>query len=86
MVANLDPTLAAHAEAITEKVLHHPLISDSTFSGFTHCLTGRWKLANAVRKDELVKILRLLAKPPAGGAATRRAQDDRRRRVGDCPF
>src|SRR5258708_26504775 len=69
LLANVDPKLAEHAEAIAEKALHHPLISDSTFSGFTHGLTGRWKLANAIRKEELVKILRLLAKQPSDGAA-----------------
>jgi hypothetical protein len=70
LLANVDPKLAEYAEVIAERALQHPLISDSTFSGFAHGLTGRWKLANAIRKEELVKILRLLAKPPADGAAT----------------
>lgn len=69
LVANLDPALAAHAEAITEKVLHHPLISDSTLSRFKLGLVRRWQLASAIRKEELVKILRLLAQPPATEAA-----------------
>ena len=69
LLANVDPKLAKHAEAIAEKALHHPLISDSTFSGLKTGLAGRWKLANAIRKEELVKILRLLAKPPVGGPA-----------------
>jgi len=69
LLANVDPKLAEHAEAIAEKALHHPLISDSTVSGMKSGLAGRWKLASAIRKEELVRILRLLAKPPADGAA-----------------
>jgi hypothetical protein len=33
LVENLDSSLAKHAPIIAEKVLHHPLISDSTLSG-----------------------------------------------------
>jgi hypothetical protein len=69
LLANVDPKLAEHAETIAEKVLRHPLISDSTFSGMKSGLAGRWRLANAIQKEELVKILRLLAKPHADGAA-----------------
>ncbi len=70
LLKNIDPDLAPHARAIAEQVLHHPLISDSTFSGFGNRLLARWKLANAVRKDELVQILRLLAeRAPASAAA-----------------
>src|SRR5438132_6340124 len=42
LLANVDPKLARHAEAIAEKVLHHPLISDSTLSRFKLGLVRRW--------------------------------------------
>ena len=70
LLANLDPKLAPHAGDIAENVLHHPLISDSTLSRMKLGLVGRWKLANAIRKEELVKILRFLANQPADGAAS----------------
>ncbi len=63
LLVNVDPTLEAHAATIAEKILHHPLISDSTLSDRTHDIFGRWKLASAIRKDELLEIVRILAKP-----------------------
>jgi len=55
---SIDPRLAAHAEAI----LRDPLLSDSAFSKFKErpvigWLLKRWKLASAVRPDELVRAL-----------------------------
>jgi hypothetical protein len=70
LLANMDPSLQAHAEEISKQVLHHPLISDSTFSKFGSRLFSRWKLANAIRKDELVEILKLLVKQPPGSSPT----------------
>jgi len=64
LLQNTDPRLKPHARDIAEQVLHHPLISDSTFSGFERKFLARWKLANGVRKGELVEILRLLAERP----------------------
>src|SRR5437660_6672964 len=58
LLANADPQLATHAEMIAQKVLHHPLISDSTFSEVLPRLLSRWRLASAIRKDELLAILR----------------------------
>jgi hypothetical protein len=69
LLVQLDPSLAAHARTITEKILHHPLISDSAFSGSSHGLTRRWKLASSIREDELVEILRMLARPTADATA-----------------
>jgi hypothetical protein len=60
LLKELDPNLEAHARAIAEKVLHHPLISDSTLSKFGGWINRRWRLASTVRKDELIKILRIL--------------------------
>jgi hypothetical protein len=57
------------ANAIAESVLHHCLISDSTFSKFTpewnwlKKSIARWKLATAIRKDELTGILNRIATP-----------------------
>ena len=80
LLREIDPKLAErsenreHARTIAERVLHHKLVSDSTISGLPLPLTGRWRLANAIRKEELVRILHMLAPEPApnestGGAA-----------------
>jgi hypothetical protein len=66
LLAHADPELAKHAKAIAEKVLHHPLISDSTFSKASGLLS-RWRLASAIRKEELVEILRCFAQPSRPG-------------------
>lgn len=66
LLANLDPSLKQHAKTISEKVLQHPLISDSAFSRFNNILLNRWRLASAIRQDELMHILQLLAN---GGTA-----------------
>ena len=66
LLASIDPDLKEYATDISEHVLKHPLISDSAFSKFENVLFGRWRLASAIRKDELVAILRLLANPPPG--------------------
>src|ERR1700730_3160204 len=64
LLACLDPKLKDQARVISEKVLHHPLISDSAFSRFDCALFRRWRLASAIRKDELINILQLLADEP----------------------
>jgi hypothetical protein len=70
LLQHADPALAGHAREIADQVLHHPLISDSTMSGFETQLVKRWKLASVIRKDELITVLRTLASqatPPADG-------------------
>ncbi len=62
LLKELDPNLKAHAAMITREVLRHPLISDSTLSRFGSKLFNRWRLASVIRKDELIEILRLLAR------------------------
>ncbi len=69
LLTNVDPNLARHADVIAQKALQHPLISDSMFSGLNSTMAGRWRLANSIRKEELVQILRLLAKRPIGNPA-----------------
>ena len=49
-------------------MLHHPLISDSTFSGFKLRLLQRWRFASAIRRDQLIDILHMLAQPPLSDA------------------
>ncbi len=68
LLKELDPNLEAHAATISQEVLHHPLISDSTLSRFDVALVRRWKLASAISKDELIDILHKLAQPPAAQA------------------
>ncbi len=69
LLKELDPELRAYAPSISQAVLHHPLISDSTFSRFGARLLGRWKLASAIRKDELIGILHILAESPPAAAS-----------------
>jgi hypothetical protein len=69
LLAELDPVLAPHAEAISQRVLHHPLVSDSTLSTLRTRLAGRWRLASAIREDELIDILHRLVGDDATVAA-----------------
>jgi hypothetical protein len=69
LLTELDPNLKEHAATIAEKVLQQPLISDSMMSGANSEPFKRWKLASAIRKEELIAILGLLAQEaPAVGA------------------
>jgi hypothetical protein len=77
LLKELDPNLAAHAATITQEVLRHPLISDSTLSRFDLKLLNRWKLASTIRKDELIEILRMLAQPSQEGGSPDRAGAER---------
>jgi hypothetical protein len=65
LIKQIDPNLGAQAAAISQAVLHHPLISDSTLSRFDVGLIRRWKLASTVRKEELIEILHKLAEAPS---------------------
>jgi hypothetical protein len=65
LLKELDPNLEKHAKTIAGKVLHHPLVSDSTLSGAGAWAT-RWTLASAIRKDELLQILHALLPQPGG--------------------
>src|SRR5258708_8965730 len=59
--------LKAQANAVAEAVLTHPMASDSVFSKFQGAWAKRFRLATAIRSDELVNILNFLADhPPAG--------------------
>ena len=61
LLETLAPEAKANAGAIVERILRHPLISDSTFSRFKALpLVGGWKLASAIRKDELIAVLQNL--------------------------
>lgn len=68
LLRHADPKLAEHARTISEKVLQHPLISDSRFSGCKWGWLGRWRLASGIHRKELVEILHHLAKTPEPGA------------------
>jgi hypothetical protein len=79
LLRELDATgklTAPNAEKIASAVLSHPLISDSTafgrifgkFIGGESKWVGKWKLATAIRADELGAILAKLEKQPATNA------------------
>jgi len=75
LLREIDPKLVErgkfdYARTIAEHVLHHPFISDSAVSGLSSVLTRRWRLANCIRKEELVRILHLLAPEPAANQST----------------
>ena len=73
LLAHADPDLAPHARAVSEKVLHHALVSDSTMSTLGTAGMTRWRLATGIRQDELIAILHSLARqadaPPDGAPA-----------------
>src|SRR5690349_18832160 len=52
----------ADPKTVADRVLGHPLVSDSTFSKFISRFFNRWKLASAIRSEELTGILDLLSK------------------------
>jgi len=56
------PKALSNAEKIVDQILRHPLISDSAFSGITSRFPflGKWKLASAIRKQELIVVLQNL--------------------------
>lgn len=75
LLQQVDPRLAGDARRISEEVLRHPLISDSTMSRFhswplVSRLFGRWRTASAIKVGELLRILRKLAVDPQAGAPT----------------
>ena len=63
LLANVAPELSTHAKSISAKVLDHPLISDSVVSKTSTWLPKRCHLATALRKDELMDVLKLIAHP-----------------------
>jgi hypothetical protein len=52
LIQQTAPSLAAQARTISEEMLKHPLISDASTK-----LAGRWKLASAIKKEELLQVL-----------------------------
>jgi len=52
LIQQTAPSLAAQARTISEEMLKHPLISDTSTK-----LAGRWKLASAIKKEELLQVL-----------------------------
>ena len=52
LITQTAPTLAAQAKTISEAMLKHPLISDASTR-----LSGRWQLASAIKKEELLAVL-----------------------------
>jgi hypothetical protein len=74
LLKHADPGLADQARTISEKVLHHDLVSDSSLSKFESTLTSRWRLATGIRQDELIAVLRSLAASPATTAAGAQAE------------
>ncbi|MCC7175846.1 MAG: hypothetical protein IT159_11680 [Bryobacterales bacterium] len=73
LLGTLDEDLKLHAEGVAREVLTHPLVSDSTLSRFSGRLTRRWRLASAVRLEEFLSVLNVVApqldRPAAAAAA-----------------
>lgn len=57
MIHKIDPALDEDAKALVDKVLTHPVISDSTLSMSARWLPLYLKRASAIRADELLGIL-----------------------------
>jgi hypothetical protein len=60
LLETLDPTLGGDVENIANNVLIHKLASDSIFAHQSWAPT-RWKLASAIRPEELAKLLKLVS-------------------------
>lgn len=56
LLQTLDPNLAPHVDKIANDVLTHKLASDSAFV-HQKWAPNRWKLASAIRPDELTRLL-----------------------------
>jgi hypothetical protein len=72
--------LEMKCETLADKILRHPLISDSNFSRFEgwpgfKWLIGRFKLANGIRKEELINILGKLGVDDTAYAALKTHHD-----------
>ncbi len=69
LVRTIEPDAAQHTEDIIDKVLRHPLVSDSVFARFGHArgLTGRWARATAIRLEEFAGVLDLMSSVPEPG-------------------
>ena len=52
LIRQTAPTLAEKAKTISEGMLKHPLITDAST-----IVAGRWKLASAIKKEELLQVL-----------------------------
>jgi hypothetical protein len=52
LITQTAPSLVAQAGAISEEMLKHPLITDGSTK-----LSGRWKRATVIRKEELLQVL-----------------------------
>lgn len=67
MLKTLDPELKDHAKAIGAKILTNPTVSDSIFANFRKeqgivgRLIHRYKLANAIGPDALIRTMREIA-------------------------
>jgi hypothetical protein len=82
---NVSPASAPHATALSNRVLSHPLISDSMVHQSPLLrripgLAGRWRLASAIRQEELLGVLALIAAESdalrdAAGAVLAKADD-----------
>ncbi len=70
LLVTLDPSLTDQVETIANDVLTHKLASDSIFA-HQDWVPQRWKLANAIRPEELPKLLTLVSqgKPYANAIA-----------------
>lgn len=70
-----DVKAVKQCEKIADAILHHPLISDSTFSKFAGKLMGRVRLASAIRKEELIDILDTIGFPEGTEDAAQKLKD-----------
>jgi hypothetical protein len=65
LLTAVHPDLKNHVQDIAQRVLEHPLVSDSVFAGTKSPIFARWRLASAIRVEELVGILNKLSTPAA---------------------
>jgi len=69
LLRTINPSLGDSAGNLAQQILTHPIISDSIFSRLARVkylgtLTRRWRLASAIRVEELLRILPEVANLP----------------------
>ena len=71
LIANVAPSLRDHAASISDRIVKHPLISDSAVG------RGLWGRATAIKREELLPILDQVLKSGAAGKLTELAAKER---------
>jgi hypothetical protein len=82
LLENASPDLKDCAKTVAFDVLNHRLVSDSTFSKF-ESFFGRWRLATAIRPEELIDIIVRLQTDSSYGETIKNKEEEIKKVVTD---